>query len=188
METIASWVATVATIGAALMTASNLGTRITGYGFAVFTVGSIAWLALGLLSGQPALVYTNVVMTGINLFGVWRWLGRQAAIEQGAQSAVEASERSPGEALFPVSILSRAQVCCADGTQIGTCVDAMAGCRSGHIDYVVVGEGGLAGVGELLRRLPWEKASIDRDRLSVSLDETAFRRLPPIEKDQWPAH
>ena len=37
MENIASWVATVATIIAALMTASNLGARITGYGFIVFT-------------------------------------------------------------------------------------------------------------------------------------------------------
>ena len=48
----ASWVATVATIIAALMTASNLGPRITGYGFIVFTVGSIAWLALGIVTGQ----------------------------------------------------------------------------------------------------------------------------------------
>ena len=56
MDQIASWVATIATIIAACMTASNLGSRITGYGFIVFTIGSIAWLALGLLTGQPALV------------------------------------------------------------------------------------------------------------------------------------
>ncbi len=83
MDTIASWVATIATIAAACLTASNLGARITGYGFIVFTVGSIAWLALGLLTGQPALIWTNIVMTLLNLFGVWRWLGRQASVEQG---------------------------------------------------------------------------------------------------------
>ena len=43
-ETI-SWVATVATIIAAFMTASNLGSRVTGYGFAVFTFGALCWIA-----------------------------------------------------------------------------------------------------------------------------------------------
>ena len=47
MADIISWIATVATIIAALMTASNLGSRITGYGFGVFTVGSLSWLAIG---------------------------------------------------------------------------------------------------------------------------------------------
>ena len=63
MDNIASWIATAATITAACMTASNLGARITGYGFAVFTIGSIAWFTVGILTGQPALVWTNVAMT-----------------------------------------------------------------------------------------------------------------------------
>ena len=52
-----SWVATIATIIAASMTAANLGSRITGYGFAIFLVGSLAWLATGLITDQPALVW-----------------------------------------------------------------------------------------------------------------------------------
>ena len=59
------------------------------------------------------------------------WLGRQARVEEGARSAAEASEDAPGEALFPVSLLTRAAVVCG-GEQAGTCVDAMAGCRSGR--------------------------------------------------------
>ena len=39
-ETI-SWIATIATVIAAFMTAANLGTRITGSGFCVFLVGSL---------------------------------------------------------------------------------------------------------------------------------------------------
>ena len=42
--------------------------------------------------------------------------------------------------------------------EIGHCVDAMAGCASGSLSYVVVSQGGVAGVGETLRRLPWSKA------------------------------
>ena len=90
-ETI-SWVATIATIIAASMTAANLGSRITGYGFAVFLVGSLAWLATGLLSDQPALVWTNIVLTVLNIFGIWRWLGRAAKLEDGSTAAAKASQ------------------------------------------------------------------------------------------------
>src|SRR5215213_4853764 len=105
-----SWIATVATIIAASMTAANLGARITGLGFAVFLIGSLSWLGVGLLTAQPALMWTNIVLTVLNLFGVWRWLGRQARVEEGARAASEASEQTPGEALFPISLLSRTPV------------------------------------------------------------------------------
>lgn len=187
MTDIVSWVATLATIGAALMTASNLGSRITGYGFIIFTVGALAWLALGLLTRQQALVTTNIVMTGVNLFGVWRWLGRQARLEEGARAAADASESKPGEALFPVSLLSGAPILCADGSAAGTSVDAMAGCNSGRLAYVVASEGGVAGVGETLRRVPWSEARVEGDRVIIDGDKGAFHRLRPILRDEWPA-
>lgn len=187
MVDLVSWVATIATITAALITASNLGARITGYGFAVFTVGSINWFTLGLLTDQPALVWTNAVLTGVNLFGVWRWLGRQARIEDGASSAAEASRNSAGESLFPVSLLLKAGVKDADGNAIGTCVDAMAGCTSGRLRYVVASDGGVAGVGERLRRLPWSEARIESDTLVAALDQGRFSALEQIAKDEWPA-
>ena len=133
-----SWIATIATIIAASMTAANLGSRITGYGFCVFLVGSLSWLATGLLTQQPALVWTNVVLTVLNIFGVWRWLGRQSRIEEGASLAAEKSERTPGEALFPVSTLLKAPVQSHSGDEVGNCVDGMAGCSSGRLHYVVV--------------------------------------------------
>jgi len=186
MVELISWIATAATIAAAFMTASNLGSRITGYGFAVFTVGSIAWLSVGLMSGQQALFWTNAVLTGLNFFGIWRWLGRQAKIEEGASSAAEASEESPGESLFPISLLSRAPIVDRKGNALGTCVDAMAGCSSGKIRYVVATEGGVAGVGETLRRINWSQAQVEGDRLEVRLQQspTALER---IERDEWPA-
>ncbi|MFL6722428.1 MAG: PRC-barrel domain containing protein [Sphingomonas sp.] len=181
-----SWVATIATIIAASMTAANLGSRITGYGFGVFFIGSLAWLATGILTQQPALIWTNVVLTVLNLFGVWRWLGRQTKVEEGARSASEASEQTPGEALFPISLLSRAPVA-GGGTEFGRCIDAMAGCRSGRLSYVVVSEGGVAGIGETLRRLPWGQAEIDGETLVAQLDRSAFDALEQLPRDQWPA-
>ena len=50
---------------------------ITGYGFVVFTFGALCWIAVGLSTDQPALLWTNVVLTFLDIFGIWRWLGRQ---------------------------------------------------------------------------------------------------------------
>ena len=97
MEQIATWVAPIATTIAALMTASNLGSRITGFGFVVFTVGSLAWLTLGIATDQPNLLWQNIILTLLNLFGIWRWLGRQAKFEEGAEHAAAASERKASE-------------------------------------------------------------------------------------------
>lgn len=187
MEQTISWIATVATIVAACLTASNLGSRITGFGFAVFTLGSVAWLALGALTGQPALVWTNIVLTFLNLFGIWRWLGRQRTIESGAQAAAEGSRDTPGEALFPVSLLAKAPLAARDGSPIGSCIDAMAGCTSGRIGYLVASEGGLAGVGETLRRVSWSDVMVEGDCVTTTHDKAAFCRLEPIAREEWPA-
>jgi hypothetical protein len=181
-----SWIATVATIIAASMTAANLGSRITGYGFCVFLVGSLSWLATGLLTQQPALVWTNAVLTILNIFGIWRWLGRQARIEQGASSASEESEQWPGETLFPVSLLLKAPLEDGAGKTLGTCVDAMAGCTTGKLRYVVASQGGLAGLGETLRRVPWSAGTVESACVVTNLDEQSFEDLEIIEKDEWP--
>jgi hypothetical protein len=187
MEQIASIVAPVATTIAAFVVASNFGARITGYGFVVFTVGSVAWALLGYATGQPNLLWQNVLLTALNLYGIWRWLGRQSRIEDGASAASDASEHRPGEPLFPVSLLVKATIVTRDGREAGSCVDAMAGCDSGRIRYVVASQGGLAGVGETLRRLPWSEARVADEQLHLRLDEQGFDALPSIRKDEWPA-
>ena len=179
------WVATVATVIAAFMTASNLGARVTGYGFAVFTVGALCWIAVGLLSGQPALLWTNIVLLVLDIFGVWRWLGRQARVEEGGKAASQASEQTPGEPLFPISLLGRAPVKC-EGKEVGHAIDAMAGCRSGRLDYLVVSEGGVAGVGEKLRRLPWSAAHVDGEIVVTHFGAENFDRLDELRRDEWP--
>lgn len=186
METILTWVAPVATILAALMTASNLGSRITGAGFAVFMVGSLCWLWLGVIGDDPALLGMNAVLTLLNLFGIWRWLGRQAKFEDGGQHAAQASEARPGETLFPLSLTAKAALCGRDGAELGKCVDAMAGCSSGRIAYLVVAEGGVGGVGERLRRLDWRHIVVEGDTVRARLDRAGFDQLDVIEKDKWP--
>ena len=187
METILTWVAPVLTIIAALMTASNLGSRITGAGFIVFTGGSLAWLTLGLMRDDQALLWMNAVLTSFNLFGIWRWLGRQAKFEDGGKHAAQASEARATETLFPLSLATKAAVAGAGGVELGTTVDAMAGCSSGRIAYLVVAEGGVGGVGETLRRLDWKQVAVDGEIIRADIDRAAFTRLDVIEKDRWPA-
>ena len=186
MEDIASWVAPIATTIAALMTASNLGNRITGIGFIVFTVGSLAWLMLGIATGQDNLLWQNIVLTLLNLFGVWRWLGRETKIEEGGKTAQARSVDTPGETLFPVSLLTRAPLVGAGGDKLGALVDAMAGCRSGRIAYLVATSGGIGGVGEQFHRLEWDDVRIKGDEVCADLDSDTFAAKPELGKDDWP--
>lgn len=185
MEDIATWIAPIATTIAALMTASNLGSRVTGWGFVVFTIGSLAWLALGIATGQSNLLWQNIILTALNLFGIWRWLGRQAKLEEGGARAQEHSEATSGEALFPVSLLTRAKLKAADGSELGACVDAMAGCERGGLRYLVVTSGGVGGVGETVRRLDWNDAKVDGKSVSTTLDDHDFESLEQLAKDDW---
>lgn len=187
MEQLASVAAPVATTIAALIVASNLGARITGYGFVIFTVGSIAWAFLGYATGQGNLLWQNVVLSALNLFGIWRWLGWQARIEEGAEAASKESRREPGEDLFPVSLLAKAEVETADGRLAGHSIDAMAGCSKGHLHYLVVAQGGIGGVGESLRRVPWAGCHVDGERVKTRLKLSELDSLEVLEPDRWPA-
>ena len=180
-----SWVATIATIVAASMTASNLGSRVTGYGFVLFTIGAICWIGVGAMTNQPALLWTNIVLIILDIFGIWRWLRRQSQVEEGGRAAAEASEETPGEALFPVSLLTHGVVRCRQ-KEVGQCLDAMAGHDSGRLNYVVVSQGGVAGIGEKLRRLPWADVCVEQGELLTSLPEASFSNLPELPRDQWP--
>jgi hypothetical protein len=91
MEQIANWVAPVATSIAAIMVAANLGSRLTGYGFIVFSIGSIGWIAVGYYLGQANLIWQNAILLVINLIGVWRWLGLRVRYERAASAATEES-------------------------------------------------------------------------------------------------
>ncbi|HEY0629649.1 MAG TPA: PRC-barrel domain-containing protein [Sphingomicrobium sp.] len=182
-----SWFATAATVTAALITASNLGARITGYGFVVFLFGSVAWFAIGLLTDQSALMWTNAILTGLNIFGIWRWLGRQTKMEEGAEAAEEGSRSTPGESLFPASLLTHAAVLDPQGEEIARGVDAMIGSRTGRIHYLVASAGGVAGVGERLHRVDWRQARVDEGRLRLAITRSAFYRLPTVPREHWPS-
>lgn len=188
MEEAAGWVALGATVIAALMTASNLGARLTGWGFFMFTLGSIAWITADVLGEETptSLLVTHCVLLVVNIFGVWRWLGQRARYEDGRNRASERSRWQQVPTLFSGGALIGAEVRSRDDESLGKIVDAMFESDDKRLAYLVISEGGLAGAGETLRAVPPANLSFDDGKVRCDLSEAAWESLPPIENDDWP--
>ena len=187
MIELAGWIAPAATMIAAMMTAANLGSRVTGWGFVLFSVGAVAWVIVAWSSGQQNLLWSNGFLLLVDLVGIWRWLGRQARYDAGADAAATASRQSAAPTLFALSTLGDKSVRGADGAVVGHVVDAMAGCGTGAISYLVVRQGGMGGVGERLRALDWAEIRVAHDAIDVTLDEAALASRPALDPENWPA-
>ena len=187
MNQIVEWVAPITTMVAALMTAANLGPRVTGWGFVVFTVGAVAWAAIGLTTGQSNILWQNIVLLVVDVFGIWRWLGRESRWVEGAIRAARASERAAAPDLFPASSFAGGAIADRRGDPLGHSVDAMLRRDDGKVDYVVIRSGGVGGVGESLREVPWRQLRVIGEAISVDLDSEAYAALPPIDPQRWPA-
>jgi hypothetical protein len=188
VEQIAGWSALVATIIAALMTAANLGARTTGWGFVMFTLGSVAWITADVLGQETptSLLVTHCVLLFVNLFGIWRWLGREARYEESREHAAERSRWARVPTLFSAGSLIGATVQQRQGEPRGTVVDAMLRCDDKRLAYVVISEGGIGGAGETLRAVPPDHLKFDTNDVVCDLSDDEWLQLPPIEEDRWP--
>lgn len=188
MSDIAGWIAPIATMIAAMMTAANLGARVTGWGFVVFTIGSVCWSVVGLSTGQTNLIATNIFLTLVNFVGIWRWLGRQRAYEDGGEAAKAKSRRAAVPSLFTATGIAGMTVRDAQGDDIGKAVEALIECETGAVGYVVVATGGIGGIAEELRPVPRDRLTFGCDRLELLMSRRAFDALPPLPAGDWPAH
>lgn len=187
MEQIPSYLAPAATMIAAMMTAANLGARVTGWGFVVFTVGSICWSIIGITSGQQNLLLSNAFLTLVNLVGIYRWLGRQARYSDGSRRATKRSERTRGPSLMSACTLLNAPINDLDGDRLATVVDAMLSREGRDIVYLVASRGGLGGVGEKLHPIDPDAVELGADGITTRLTGEEIDRLPVLEPDRWPA-
>ncbi|MBZ6377291.1 hypothetical protein B5C34_05665 [Pacificimonas flava] len=74
MQQVIEWSSSIIGMVAALMIALRISSRVTGWGFVLFLVGSVLWIVAGLREGDNALAAQNVVLFGINLLGIYRYL------------------------------------------------------------------------------------------------------------------
>lgn len=186
MEELAAIAAPVATMIAAMMTAANLGARITGWGFILFTLGSLAWCVVAITSGQQNLLVTNGFLFVVNVIGVWRWLGRVAKQEDGARSAEIKSAGAPAPTLVAVSNLVSRTVIDRTGKLIGKVIGIMAACDHGKIAYLVVGVGGVGGFGERLIAIDWAKITTVNDEIQTTLNTSDVAAAPAVDPKDWP--
>ncbi len=186
MEETAGFIAPAATMIAAMMTAANLGARVTGWGFVVFTLGSLAWSVVAVTSGQTNLLATNLFLTLVNIVGIWRWLGRQRAYEDGARRAAARSRSVAAPSLFAASALSAMPVSDIRGEEVGTAVDAMIECKSGCLSYVVIASGGLGGIDEMLRAVPAALLDCHADGFVLLMSAAEFEKREPLDGAAWP--
>jgi uncharacterized membrane protein YphA (DoxX/SURF4 family) len=70
------WAAAILTIVAALSVAWGEPPRLVAWGFILFTAASILWITAASMEGKWALIVQNVVLFGVNVWGVWRWWRR----------------------------------------------------------------------------------------------------------------
>lgn len=187
MEEAAGYIAPAATMIAAMMTAANLGARVTGWGFIVFTIGSVGWSIVAIHSGQQNLLWTNGFLTLVNGVGIWRWLGRQARYEDGSRAAMTRSAAARVPTLFALGSVAGAKLTGCDGADLGVVIDGMMRCQGSALAYVVVSEGGIAGVGERLHALDPATLRFSEQGVACDLDVDALARLPVLAADAWPA-
>ncbi|MGD9545706.1 MAG: PRC-barrel domain-containing protein [Methylocystis sp.] len=170
-----------------MMTAANAGARVTGWGFAVFSVGSVAWSVSAYYGHQRNLLLTNLFLTIVNLIGVWRWLGREATHEDGSMTAVRQSRASSAPTLFSASAAIGADVVDARGEKLGAVVDLMLQRDQRSLAYVVIAQQELGGMAETLRALDPRRIEFGENHARSDITEKELDALPPLKADAWPS-
>ena len=85
------WYGAIAAVIAALVVATNVSARVSGWAFVLFVTSSLALTAWGFLSDDAeGIGWQNIALLLINLWGVYRYLGPRNA--RNSDRPVEARE------------------------------------------------------------------------------------------------
>ncbi|HEX8571582.1 MAG TPA: hypothetical protein VF759_02395 [Allosphingosinicella sp.] len=105
MTDVAEWYATISGVVAALMLASDLGRKVTGYGFVLFCSMNIAWILFAQSQEDGAgLIWQNAILFGVNLLGVYQYLlssknrRKMKAVEAAVERFEERESKAEGAA------------------------------------------------------------------------------------------
>jgi uncharacterized membrane protein YphA (DoxX/SURF4 family) len=102
---IIEWYATISGVVAAIMLASDLGRKVTGFGFVLFCTMNIAWIVHA--QSQPeggGLMWQNILLFAVNLLGVYQYLlsaknrRKMEVIEKAVEKFEEKQAKAEGAA------------------------------------------------------------------------------------------
>lgn len=85
------WTAAINVIAAALAVAWGEPPKLVAFGFLLFTVASVLWIAAAGWEGKWALLAQNAVLLLVNVWGLWRWTGK-AGWRTGGRPRVQPAE------------------------------------------------------------------------------------------------
>ena len=71
------WAAAISTIVAAILVAIGRPARLVAWGFVLFCIASLCWLAAAGIEGLPAILAQNGVLLVVNVVGLVRWWRRE---------------------------------------------------------------------------------------------------------------
>ena len=76
----------------------------------------------------------------------------------------------------------------SQGEALGEIHDLVLNFDNGNIAYVVISSGGLLGVGDTLRAVPWKALSLNSqaDGFTLNMDQTAWKNAPSFKDNDWP--
>ena len=76
----------------------------------------------------------------------------------------------------------------SQGEALGEIHDLVLNFDNGNIAYVVISSGGLLGVGDTLRAVPWKALSLNSqaDGFALNMDQTAWKKAPSFKDNDWP--
>lgn len=76
----------------------------------------------------------------------------------------------------------------SQGEALGKIHDLVLNFDAGDIAYVVISSGGLLGVGDTLRAVPWKALSLNSqaDGFILNIDQTAWKNAPSFKDNDWP--
>jgi sporulation protein YlmC with PRC-barrel domain len=89
-------------------------------------------------------------------------------------------------ALVPITAICGAKVVDRSGETVGRVEEVMLDEASGCIAYVALAHGGIAGVGEKLFALPYDRLSREGDALVSAVPLETLAGLDGFDKDAWP--
>lgn len=69
----AKWIGTGAGVSGAILVALNIG--LVRYGFVLFLLSSLLWLAAAVAQRESSLAVLQGTFTVVNVIGLWRWAG-----------------------------------------------------------------------------------------------------------------
>jgi sporulation protein YlmC with PRC-barrel domain len=127
----------------------------------------------------PILLTTAIVLS---LPVVYADSGSSELGKSSQDSSLSSSRSSPPQDVR-LSKLLEASVVSKSGENLGKLEDLALNPKSGKIDYVILGRGGILGIGEKRVPVPWQAVNITSEKqFMVNVDKNKLKSAPTVDK------